>query len=141
MSIEQTEQINRKVIEEYFECMNERDTDRLAGLLSETFTWVLPVRAAALAAMGAPRNKAESLERIKAIFGSMREKPQMTTLAWTVEGDRVAVESEGHIVWNNDKPFNCLYHHAFILKDGKIEKCTEYLDFLYVWETHPLVPR
>jgi uncharacterized protein len=137
MSIEQ----NRKVIEEYFECMNERNTNRLAGLLTETFTWILPVRAHALAQMGVPRDKKESMERIEAIFNSMRHNPLMQPFAWTCEGDRVAVETEGHIVWNNDKPFNCLYHHAFVLRDGKIEKCTEYLDFMYVWETHPLIKR
>lgn len=137
MSIEQ----NRKVVEEYFDCLNERDADRLAGLLTDTFTWILPVRAEALASMATPRNKAESLERIKAIFASMRDKPQMKPFAWTMQGDRAAVESEGHIIWNNGKPFNCLYHHAFVLRDGKIDKCTEYLDFLYVWETHPLVKR
>lgn len=137
MSVEQ----NRKVVEEYYDCLNERDIDRMAGLFTEDFTWILPVRAAALASMAKPRNKQESLERIKAIFDSMQEKPEIQPFAWTLEGDRAAVESEGHIVWNNGKVFNCLYHHAFVLRDGKIEKCTEYLDFLYVWETHPLVKR
>jgi ketosteroid isomerase-like protein len=132
---------NRKVVEEYFDCLNERDADRLAGLLTETFTWILPVRAEALKSMSVPRNKEESIQRIKAIFSAMRDKPQMKPFAWTMEGDRAAVESEGHIVWNNDKVFDCLYHHAFVLRDGKIDKCTEYLDFLYVWETHPLVKR
>jgi hypothetical protein len=28
---------------------------------------------------------------------------------------------------------------AFVMRDGKIDKLTEYTDFLYAWETNPLL--
>lgn len=50
---------------------------------------------------------------------------------WRVDGDREAVEFEGHIRWDNGKEYNklCLY----LFRNGKIQSMTEYCDLLYAW--------
>ena len=131
---------NKRVVREYIECVEQQDTDRLAGILSESFTWVIPSRSKALSELKLVRNKAETLERMEAKKPLMRAV-RLTPLAWTAEGDRVAVEAEGTVVWNNDKVDSNLYHLAFVVRNGKIDKFTEYFDFLYAWETNPLLQK
>jgi ketosteroid isomerase-like protein len=58
-----------------------------------------------------------------------------------VQDDRVALEAEGTVVWNNGKVYNNLYHLAFVIRDGKLDKFTEYCDYLYAWETNPLLSK
>ena len=132
---------NKKVVREFIDCMVQQDYDKLANLLSETFEWVIPSRSTTLAKLKLSRNKAESVERMKANRVLMREGMRLTPLAWTAEGDRVAVEAEGTVVWNNGKVYNNLYHLAFVIRNGKMEKFTEYTDFLYAWETNPLLEK
>jgi ketosteroid isomerase-like protein len=133
---------NKKLVLEFVDCLMQQDYERLAGILSDTFQWVIPVRAETLKKGGMPllRTGAFAIERMKANRDLMQGGMKFEVLEWTAEGNRVAVECEGHVVWKNGKVYNNLYHLAFVMRDGKIDKFTEYCDYMYAWETNPLLP-
>jgi len=132
---------NKKVVEEYFECMRTLDVDRLEPLLADTFTWIVPVRSKTLAHLAYPRNKKVALERIRTIFSGMTKKPEFKILSMTAEDDRVHAEADGRMYWKNGQVMENQYHHAFVFRDGKIDKCTEYCDFLAIYEADPMVAK
>lgn len=134
MSIEE----NKQVVREYFECLDDLDVERLEGLFADDFIWIVPVRAKSLAYLNYPRNKEQSVERIRTIFSGMTQKPTFEIISMTAEEDRVHVESAAVTYWDNGKEMDNQYHHAFVLRDGKLIKCTEYCDFLSVLESHPI---
>lgn len=137
MSIDQ----NKQVVREYFDCLNNLDVDRLADLFADDFTWIVPVRAKSLAHLNFPRDKEMSVQRIRTIFSGMTQKPTFKILSMTAEDDRVHAESDGLMYWHNGEAMENQYHHAFVLRDGKITKCTEYCDFLAIQESDPMVKK
>jgi ketosteroid isomerase-like protein len=134
MSVEE----NKKVVLQFIEYITAQDYAKLADLFAEDFQWIIPVRSEAMKAVVTHRDKAYSVERMKANRVLMKGGMKFTPFAWTAEGDRVAVECEGQVVWNNDKTYNNLYHLAFVIRDGRIKSLTEYCDYLYAYETNPL---
>ena len=53
---------------------------------------------------------------------------RLTPLAWTAEGERVAVETESYAEMTNGRVYNNLYHFVFVVRDSKIESVKEFLD-------------
>ncbi len=137
MSVEE----NKRLVLQFIEYLELQDYDKLADIMSETFTWVVPARGEALKDVPKVRDKALSMFRMKANRELMRGGMRLTPLEWTIQGDRVALEAEGTVVWNTGQVYNNLYHLAFVIRDGKLEKFTEYCDYLYAWETNPLLPK
>jgi len=56
-----------------------------------------------------------------------QSKP-MTIVGTTTEGNRVAVEAEGHVVLPDGKHYDNVYHLLFLFEDGRIIEGREYLD-------------
>lgn len=46
----------------------------------------------------------------------------------TAEGDRVAIEAEGHAELTNGKIYRNRYHYLFIFRDGKVCRAKLYND-------------
>ena len=134
MSVEE----NRRVVLKFIEAMTIQDYEMLADIFAEDFQWIIPARSDAMKSIVTHRSKAYSIDRMRANRVLMKDGMKLTPFAWTCEGDRVAVECEGSVVWNNGKSYNNLYHLAFVIRDGKIASLTEYCDFLYAYETNPL---
>lgn len=130
---------NKQVVQTFINCMQQQDYESLETLLDDEFQWVVPSRSETLAGLPLVRDKQFTLQRIRDNRVRMKEGMRLTPFAWTAEGDRVAVEAEGTIVWESGKVYNNLYHLAFVLRGGRILKFTEYCDFLYAWETNPLL--
>jgi len=69
---------------------------------------------------------------ITALMQSVRELVSgplnMYPKAWTIEGNRVAVEVESSAVLNNGRTYNNLYHYLIVIKNGKIKTIKEYAD-------------
>jgi ketosteroid isomerase-like protein len=65
----------------------------------------------------------ESFVKISRGFAGMFKRPStITVLGVTAEGDRVAIEAEGHAELTNGLIYRNRYHYLFIFRDGKI--CT-----------------
>lgn len=131
---------NKQVVLDFIDILKREDYDALADLLHEDFSWVVPARSPTLSFLNQPRNKEFSVGRMKANRDLMITPLQFKPFGWTVDGERVAVECEGQVVWNNGMEYNNLYHLLFQIRDGQILKLVEYCDFMYAWETNPLLP-
>ena len=130
----------KQMVLDFIDCLKTFDYERLASLFHEDFHWVIPVRSPTLAVLTKPRDKAYAVGRMKDNIDLMSNPLEFKPFGWTIDGDRLAVECEGTVVWNNGMEYNNLYHLLFEFRDGQIVKMTEYCDFLYAWETNPLLP-
>ena len=137
MSVEEQKQ----VVWAFIDVMKREDYNGLADLLAEDFQWVIPARSPTLKALTAPRNKEYSVGRMKDNRDLMAKPLHFEPIGWTIDGERVAVECEGEVVWKNGLKYNNLYHLLFVIRDGKIHKLVEYTDFLYAWETNSLLSK
>lgn len=63
--------------------------------------------------------------------GAIRLTPQV----FTVEGDRVAVETESYAELKNGRVYNNHYHFVFVVRDGKVAQIKEYLDTMHTYDT------
>ncbi len=50
----------------------------------------------------------------------------LTPVAWTVDGERVAVEATGHMRRKNGLEYNNVYHLRYIVRDGQIVSLRHY---------------
>ncbi|MCG7632086.1 nuclear transport factor 2 family protein [Gordonia McavH-238-E] len=121
-----TEQQNRALVAEFMEVFSRGDVDAILSYLAPTATWWV---GGGIEGISGTKNKEE--------FGAMLAGLSATTksgaialkpLAWTAEGERVAVETESYSEMNNGKIYNNLYHFVFVVRDGKIDEVKEFLD-------------
>jgi ketosteroid isomerase-like protein len=62
-------------------------------------------------------------------FAGMFKAPStITVLGVTAEGDRVAIEAEGHAELTNGKIYRNRYHYLFLFRDGRICEARLYND-------------
>tara|TARA_R110000787_G_scaffold8607_37_gene29403 strand:- start:18 stop:416 length:399 start_codon:yes stop_codon:yes gene_type:complete len=50
---------------------------------------------------------------------------------WTIDGDRIAVETESLAHTKTGRTYNNHYHFLFLLRDGKVAGVREYLDTMH----------
>lgn len=121
------EERNKQLIRKFMEDFSTGNVDKILSYMSETATWWV---AGKIEGVSGEKNMKAFREMLTGLSsqtktGAIRLKP----LAWTAEGNRVAVETESYSEMNNGKVYNNLYHFVFeITEDGKIEKVKEYLD-------------
>jgi ketosteroid isomerase-like protein len=71
----------------------------------------------------------EAFLKIAGSFAGMFKSPsKITVFGVTAEGDRVAVEAEGHAELTNGKVYRNRYHYLFIFRDEKICEVRLYND-------------
>jgi ketosteroid isomerase-like protein len=117
----------KKIVLGFIDNLNARNRAAL-GALSDRLTWSMMKR-------GAPSvGKAEiahGFETITDKFESMRLEP----IGVTAEGNRVAVEVQGHGKARNGKEYNNIYHFLFVVEDGQIVTVKEFMDTQYYMDT------
>ncbi|GAC83837.1 hypothetical protein GP2_015_00790 [Gordonia paraffinivorans NBRC 108238] len=120
------EQENKALVSEFMEVFSRGDVEAILSFLAPTATWWV---GGTIEGISGTKNKEE--------FGAMLSGLSATTktgaialrpLAFTAEGERVAVETESYSEMSNGKVYNNLYHFVFIVRDGKIHEVKEYLD-------------
>ena len=92
------------------------------AMMAEDGCWVIPGRSPIARSMTVDEFQGQVGGLLKLMPSGFRIRPT----AWTVDGDRVAVEavSEGNVV--NGKRYANEYHLLFQIEDGKIKQVTEY---------------
>ena len=106
---------HKKIALAYFEersAGNSRAFDRLA----ESTIW----RVMAKGPMGGTKTKAELLKILTQTTARFEEPVKFTVTGITAEGDRVAIEAQGHAELTNGKVYRNTYHYLFVFRDGKI---------------------
>jgi ketosteroid isomerase-like protein len=84
--------------------------------------------------MGGTKTKAELMQIIRDNTARFEVPIKLTVTGITAEGERVAVEAEGHAKLKNGKVYQNQYHFLFIIRDGKIQLGKEYCDFHHAYE-------
>ena len=118
---------HKQLVINFFTQFVESDIEGLLALLDDKVVWRMMGQQGGLPVSGA-MNK----EGITGLMKSVRELVSgplnMYPRAWTIDGNRVAVEVESSAVLNNGRTYNNLYHYLFIISNDKIEMIKEYAD-------------
>lgn len=120
------EQQNKDIVASFMEVFSKGDVDAILSYLSESATWWV---GGTIDGISGTKNKTEFGEMLTGLAASTKTGAiKLTPLAWTAEGNRVAVETESYSELKNGRVYNNLYHFVFEIRDGKIERIKEFLD-------------
>lgn len=129
MSLEEKknlEEKNKQIVQEFMEVFSTGNIDKFLTYMSDTATWWV---AGNIEGVSGEKDMKQFREMNSGLAATTKEAAiKLTPIAWTVDGNRVAVETESYAEMTNGKVYNNLYHFLFIMKDGKIQKVKEYLD-------------
>lgn len=109
---------NKRVASAFLQAIEDGDEAGLDALLAPSFTWWV--------AHWGDRSRAQFFEAVTRTMRGFNQRRLLVTAA-TAEGERVAVQAEGHferpgLVYRNS------YHYLFIVRDGLIASGREYFD-------------
>ncbi|MEU6698453.1 nuclear transport factor 2 family protein [Pseudonocardia sp. NPDC046786] len=117
---------NKKIVTEFMEVFSAGDVDGIMDRLTDDATWWV---AGTIPGISGTKDKAGFREMVSGIASSTTSGAvRLTPLAFTAEGDRVAVETESYTELKNGRVYNNLYHFLFTVRDGRISSVKEYLD-------------
>src|SRR5690606_11496503 len=120
------EAANKKLVAEFMEVFSTGNVEAILGYLTPDATWWV---AGTIDGISGTKTKEEFRQMLSGLSantesGAIALKP----LAWTAEGNRVAVETVSYSKMTNGRVYNNLYHFVFEVRDGKIQSVKEYLD-------------
>lgn len=119
--------INKQLVTDFFTRFVESDIDGLLSLLDDQVVWKMMGQQG-----GLPVSGEMDKTGIKGLMESVRELVDgplnMSLKAWTIEGNRIAVEVESSAILNNSRTYNNLYHYLIVINNGKIKMIKEYAD-------------
>lgn len=120
------EEQNKELVASFMEVFSTGEVDKILSYLSDSATWWV---AGNLEGISGTKNKKEFGEMLTGLSAlTVTGAIKLTPLAWTAEGDRVAVETESYSELRNGRVYNNLYHFVFEVRDGKIQRIKEFLD-------------
>ncbi len=119
------ESTNKKLVANFMQDFSKGDVDKILSYLSDSATWWV---GGAIDGISGTKNKKEFGEMLTGLAATTKTGAiALRPLAWTAEGDRVAVETESYSELDNGRIYN-IYHFAFVARNGLIESVREYLD-------------
>lgn len=117
---------NKELVASFMNDFSTGDVETILSYLSESATWWV---AGDLDGISGTKNKQEFGEMLAGLSAlTVTGAIKLTPLAWTAEGERVAVETESYSELKNGRVYNNLYHFVFVVRDGRIESIKEFLD-------------
>ena len=122
---------NREIVNDFFNYFSSGDSVSVLKLLDEDVVWQ------AMGTMGGDpmsvkRNKQEIADLVHKMHTTIKNGIKLTPLAFTCEGERVAVEVQGKgVVIASGKSYDNFYHFLFVIKDDRIVEIKEYMDTLH----------
>ncbi len=119
---------NKATVKQLFEALGTGNLDTVMAFFDDAATWWV---AGSLPFSGT-YTKQKTRELLNGIFTQINGQVRMTPLAFTAEGDRVAVETESLAHASNGRTYNNHYHFLFVFRDGKILRVKEYLDTMHL---------
>jgi ketosteroid isomerase-like protein len=123
---------NRQLITDFLAAFGTGDVDKILSFMSDDSTyWV----GGTIEGVSGTKSR----EEFGAMLSGFQENTKegaitLTPEAYTVDGDRVAVETESYGALKNGRVYNNHYHFLFVCRDGKITEVKEYLDTEHVTE-------
>jgi ketosteroid isomerase-like protein len=129
MSTEAKKQVVKKLLGE----LAAGNLDGFFACLTPDATWQVMGKPEKFALAG-KRNMAEMRTLLAGVSGSLETPLTVTPIAFTCDGDRVAVEATSHADLKNGRAYRNAYHFLMEFRDGKIASVREYLDTLHAKE-------
>jgi ketosteroid isomerase-like protein len=119
--------INKQLVTDFFTRFVESDIDGLLFLLDDQVVWKMMGQQGGLPVSG-EMDKAGITGLMESVRELIDGPLNMLPKAWTIEGNRVAVEVESSAILNNGRTYNNLYHYLIVINNGKIKTIKEYAD-------------
>jgi len=115
---------HKDAVRTYIKALGVGDVDLFASVLTDDFAAIICGRSI----ISGPMTRDEVLAFVKEVPTISPDGINLEILSLTAEDDRVACESEGHVVLRNGAEYNNMYIHLFRFRDGKIREVKEYMD-------------
>lgn len=115
---------HKEAVRTYIRALGTGDVDEFASVLTDDFVAIICGRSV----ISGPMSREDVLAFIKQVPTISPDGCNLEILSLSAEDDRVACESEGHIVLSNGAEYNNMYIHLFRFRDGKIREVKEYMD-------------
>jgi hypothetical protein len=125
---------NRKLVSRLFASFGTNDIAGALDTLADDATWWIAGKPGAQPASG-PHDKAWMARLFERMTAQLDGPMPMTVLGMVAEGDKVAVEVQGHGKLRDGRRYENEYHFAITVRDGKIAAVREYLDTQHVVAT------
>lgn len=117
---------NKQLVEEFMKIFGSGDVEAILSYLDESATWWV---AGTMEGVSGTMDKPTFAALLAGLSAETKTGAiTLTPVAWTVQGERVAVETESYSELNNGRVYNNFYHFLFVVRDGKIHSVREYLD-------------
>lgn len=116
---------SKKIVEEFLHAFSAGDHATAFALLDDSATWWV---AGKIEGLSGTKDKATFAQEVAGAGQIMKEPLRLTPIAWTVDGERVAVELESYAELTDGRLYENTYHNTFIVRDGKIRSVREYPD-------------
>ena len=123
----------KAVVRDFLATFSRGDVDGVLAAMADDATWWV---SGSLEGMSDTYDKARFgplLRGATALYveGALR----ITPTGMIAEGDKVAVEAEGHATMTSGRVYAPRYHFLFEIADGKVLRVREYMDTMHAWET------
>jgi len=125
---------NKQLASRLFACFSTNDVDGALDLLADDAVWWIAGKPGEQPASGA-HDKAWIARLLGRMTAQLDGPMPMTVLGMIAEGDKVAVEVQGHGKLRDGRRYENEYHFAITVRDGKISTVREYLDTQHVVAT------
>ncbi|MED5260845.1 MAG: nuclear transport factor 2 family protein [Myxococcota bacterium] len=115
---------NKRLASDFIDALSSGDAGRILDLYTEDATvWT----AGSLPISGThPREAVVAL--CEGLLGAFPKGLRFEVVAMTAEGNRVAIEAEGHGLHASGQPYHQQYHFLLVVRDGKLSEIKEYFD-------------
>jgi len=126
-----TTQQNKELTKQYFAALGAWQADTVLDLVSDDLEyWV----AGSLPKLSGTFTKSDIKGMLPGFKAMFPEGMQLKTVAFTAEGNRVAVEVECHGRTFGGREYNNFLHFLFEFRNGKIVRVREYMDTAHAKE-------
>ena len=124
MSIEQD---NKQVVTKFLQLFSSGDVAQTMAMFAEDATWWV----AGTMPISGTYDKAQFTQLLSGVLETCTGPIQIKPLAFTAEGERVALEAESYTQTRNGRTYNNFYHFLFKVREGKIAGVKEFLDTMH----------
>jgi uncharacterized protein len=118
---------NQQVVANFLQAFSSGDVPRTMGMMAESATWWV----AGTMPISGTYDKAAFTALLNGVVDALEGPIQITPKAYTVQGERVAVEAESLAHTRSGRTYNNHYHFLITVNDGLISSVKEYLDTMH----------
>ena len=122
----------KTIVARFFEIFSRGDIPAMLDAMTDDASWWVSGRLQGMSGRYDKASFGPLVDGAKALYrgGALAIRPT----GMTAEGDRVAVEAQGHAELLDGRIYDPQYHFLVTLRDGKVFEVREYMDTLHAKE-------